>query len=106
MKNDGIVEILFQYKGYFIIERIPISEIDNSHYEDMWDWWFGLGDDCFDDNLKNCVFEILADKNEQGQYTLDNLIINVYENIDSDIPCATIKEFNYRKSWIEDKIFR
>lgn len=99
------IDILFTYQNTQICETIDISKIDKNHYENMWDWWFKIGKECLDNNLKNSTFEIIADKNENGQYTLDNLIINVYKN-DEDFPCDTVKEFSYRKSWIDDKCFR
>lgn len=104
VSNDRTyIDICFKYDNEIYVERIYTDEIDKTHYENMWDWWFGPGKE--DPNPK-LVFELLADKNNEGQLTTDNMVINVYPDENTDIPIAKVLEIGYRKSWIDMKAFR
>lgn len=102
--KDGLpyIELLFQYKSIWYCERIYPYNIDPNHYENMWDYWFG---NSTEDDEPELAFEVTANKVD-GQFTLDNLYINVYENDEANTPIAVITEFAYRKSWIDCKGFR
>lgn len=102
MDKHPYIELLFQYKNIWYCERIYLHNIDITHYEDLWDYWFS---NSAEDQEPDLTFEVTANK-EHGQLTLDGLYINVYENSDADCPIAVIREFGYRKSWINCKEFR
>lgn len=93
------VEIMFEFKGETYVRRIHTQLIDQNHYEDMWDWWTGATQP---DGTK-ITFEILADKDEHGGFTVNNMQINVYENDDDDI-LETITDIRYRTS--EEESFK
>lgn len=93
------VEIMFEFKGETYVRRIHTQLIDQDHYEDMWDWWTGAA---LPDGTK-ITFEILADKDENGGFTVNNMQINVYGNDDDDI-LETIIDIRYRTS--EEESFK
>lgn len=93
------VEIMFEFKGETYVRRIHTQLIDQDHYEDMWDWWTGVA---LPDGTK-ITFEILADKDENGGFTVNNMQINVYGNDDDDI-LETIIDIRYRTS--EEESFK
>lgn len=93
------VEIMFEFKGETYVRRIHTQLIDQDHYEDIWDWWTGAA---LPDGTK-ITFEILADKDENGGFTVNNMQINVYGNDDDDI-LETIIDIRYRTS--EEESFK
>lgn len=93
------VEIMFEFKGETYVRRIHTQLIDQGHYEDILDWWTGAA---LPDGTK-ITFEILADKDENGGFTVNNMQINVYENDDDDI-LETITDIRYRTS--EEESFK
>lgn len=93
------VEIMFEFKGETYVRRIHTQLIDQDHYEDILDWWTGA---TLSDGTK-ITFEILADKDENGGFTVNNMQINVYENDDDDI-LETITDIRYRTS--EEESFK
>lgn len=93
------IEVMFEFNGELYMRRIHTQLIDQNHYEDMWDWWTGATQP---DGTK-ITFEILADKDENGGFTVNNMQINVYENDDDDI-LETITDIRYRTS--EEESFK
>lgn len=93
------IELMFDFKGETYVRRIHTQLIDQDHYEDIWDWWTGAA---LPDGTK-ITFEILADKDENGGFTVNNMQINVYENDDDDI-LETITDIRYRTS--EEESFK
>lgn len=94
------IEIMFGFKGEIYARRIYTQLIDQDHYEDMWDWWTA-GTPRPDGT--EIIFEVLADKDENGDFSVNNMHINVYENDDDDI-LETITDIRYRTS--EEESFK
>jgi len=97
------IDILFQYDDDIYSERIYLDMIDTNHYDDLWDYWFGCG---AEDKHPNIVFEVTADKDNDGKFTLSNLYINVYVTENDDKPISVITAFSYRKSWCNHKAYK
>lgn len=94
------IEIMFGFKGEIYARRIYTQLIDQDHYEDMWDWWTA-GTPRPDGT--EITFEVLADKDENGDFSVNNMHINVYENDDDDA-FETITDIRYRTS--EEESFK
>lgn len=94
------IEVLFEFNGELYMRRIHTQLIDKDHYENMWDWWTTGAER--PDGITP-LFEILADKNEDGNFTVNNMRINVYINDDEDV-AATITDIRYRTS--EEESFK
>lgn len=94
------IEIMFGFKGEIYVRRIYTQLIDQDHYEDMWDWWTA-GTPRPDGT--EITFEVLADKDENGDFSVNNMHINVYENDDDDA-FETITDIRYRIS--EEESFK
>lgn len=94
------IEIMFGFKGEIYVRRIYTQLIDQDHYEDMWDWWTA-GTPRPDGT--EITFEVLADKDENGDFFVNNMHINVYENDDDDA-FETITDIRYRTS--EEESFK
>lgn len=94
------IEIMFGFKGEIYVRRIYTQLIDQDHYEDMWDWWTA-GTPRPDGT--EITFEVLADKDENGDFSVNNMHINVYENDDDDA-FETITDIRYRTS--EEESFK
>ena len=73
--------IHFEYENVYYLLTIAIDDLDQDHYDDMYDFWFSSNG--FD-------FEVTINKRNGG--TLTDLYINVYEK-DSDDVIETIKGF-------------
>lgn len=93
------IEVMFEFNGELYMRRIHTQLIDQNHYEDMWDWWTGATQP----DGKEITFEILADKDKNGDFTVNNMQINVYERDDDDI-LETITDIRYRTS--EEESFK
>lgn len=93
------IEIMFEFNGELYVRRIHAQLIDQNHYEDMWDWWTGATQP----DGKEITFEVLADKDKNGDFTVNNMQINVYERDDDDI-LETITDIRYRTS--EEESFK
>lgn len=94
------IEIMFGFKGEIYVRRIYTQLIDQGHYEDMWDWWTA-GTPRPDGT--EITFEVLANKDENGDFSVNNMHINVYENDDDDA-FETITDICYRTS--EEESFK
>lgn len=94
------IEIMFEFKGETCVRRIHTQLIDQDHYDDMWDWW--TAGTTRPDGTK-ITFEVLADKDENGGFTVNNMLINVYEEDDDDA-VETITDIRYRTS--EEESFK
>lgn len=94
------IEIMFEFEGEVYVRRIHTQLIDQDHYEDMWDWWTA-GTPRPDGT--EITFEVLADKDENGDFSVNNMHINVYENDDDDA-FETITDIRYRTS--EEESFK
>lgn len=95
----SFIEIMFEFNGELYVLRIHTQLIDKDHYEDMWDWWTGVTQP----DGTEITFEVLADKDENGDFTVNNMQINVYERDDDDI-LETITDIRYRNS--EEESFK
>lgn len=97
------IDVLFDYNGKTYCEPVYIDDIDLNHYENAWDWWFRPYVNGNSDNDLN--FELIADLSPIGLWSMGNAYINVYENIHSDTPIATVRNIKFRKSWLKAKAF-
>lgn len=98
------IQINFEYNGVKYRQTIDENDIDMTHYEDMWDWWFGENDnELADRHYKDkddeyeLVFEVTADKkwiDEKNYYIMSGecLYINVYKNNYADNLCEQIDD--------------
>lgn len=93
------IEVMFEFDGELYVRRIHIQLIDKDHYENMWDWWTGATQP----DGTEITFEILADKDENGGFTVNNMQVNVYESDDDNI-LETITSIRYRTS--EEESFK
>lgn len=101
VKQRDFFAIQFEYDGETFNERIYLDQIDLTHYDDMWDWWFGSnGNKKFPD----LNFELTADKDaEDGSPICNHMYINVYENEDAMEPVKRITNISWVYSQIERK---
>lgn len=97
------IDVLFDYNGKTYCEPVYVDDIDLEHYDKVWDWWFRpYVDGSSDDDLN---FELTADKNPVGLWSMGNAYINVYKNVHADTPIATVRNIKFRKSWLKAKAF-
>lgn len=100
VEQRDFIAIQFEYAGEVFNERIYLDQIDLTHYDDIWDWWFGShGSKQFPD----LNFELTADKDKDGNPACSNMYINVYENEDAMVPLKRITDISWVHSWIERK---
>lgn len=100
VEQRDFIAVQFKYSGEVFNERIYLDQIDLTHYDDIWDWWFGShGNEHFPD----LNFELTADKDKDGSTTCGNMYINVYENEDAMVPLKRITDISWVHSWIERK---
>lgn len=95
------IEIMFEFNGETYVRRIYTQLIDQDHYEDMWDWW--TAGTPRPDGSKP-IFEILADKDENGNFTVNNMKISAFANEDEDDAFTVITDIRYRTS--EEESFK
>ena len=100
VKQRDFIAIQFEYAGEVFNERIYLDQIDSTHYDDIWDWWFGSnGSEQFPD----LNFELTADKDKDGNPVCSNMYINVYENENAMFPMKRITNISWIYSCIERK---
>ena len=97
-QRDFIV-VSFEYSGEKFEERIYIDDVDLTHYDTLWDWWFKSDNKKFPD----LNFELTANKDDDGNISSDGMYINVYEDEDSLQAIKTINKVKWQHSWIERK---
>lgn len=95
------IEIMFEFKGETYVRRIHTQLIDQDHYDDMWDWWT-VGTTQPDG--RKPIFEILADKDENGNFTVNNMRISAFADEDDDDAFTVITDILYRTS--EEESFK
>ena len=101
IEQRDFIAIQFEYEDETFYERIYLDQIDLTHYDDMWDWWFGSN---VNKKFPDLNFELTADKDaEDGSPICDNMYINVYENEDAMIPVKRITNISWVYSQIERK---
>lgn len=100
VEQRDFIAIQFEYDGETFNERVYLDQIDREHYEDLWDWWFGAKT-CSEHSELN--FELLGEKDNDGNIIIDKFKINVYADVDADDPMATISNCKLTKSWIGRK---
>lgn len=99
IKQRDSILVEFQYAGEIFTERIYIDQIDMTHYESCWDWWFGSQNEKF----PKLNFELTADKDENGNISCNNMYINVYKDDNEMTPLETVNKIKWLKSWFEKK---
>ena len=97
IKQRDFIAIQFEYAGKMFESRVYFDQIDLTHYDEVWDWWF---ESC-DDDCPNLCFELTADKDENGEPSLENAYINVYPDDEALIPIETIRKVKLQKTLIE-----
>lgn len=100
VKQRDFIAIQFKYSGEVFNERIYLDQIDLTHYDDIWDWWFGSNGN---EHFPDLNFELTADKDKDGSPACGNMYINVYENEDAMVPLKRITDISWVHSWIERK---
>lgn len=95
-QRDFIV-VKFEFLGESFEERIYVDDIDLTHYDTCWDWWFSSRNK----NYPDLNFELTADKDDDGNISCEGMYVNVYENDDSLTPIKTIDKVKWQYSWIE-----
>ncbi len=88
VEQRDVISIQFEYAGETFIDRVYVDQIDLTHYDNIWDWWFGSHNSKFPE----LVFELTADKDANGNPSIKNAYINVYENSDTDDTIALIQD--------------
>ena len=99
------IDVLFRFNSKTYCERVYIDQIDITHYDNLWDWWFSTKQNGKNISDAEPVFEITAEKDNDGQITTNNLYINVYENENANDWFCQIKGVKVRKSWTDSKAF-
>lgn len=97
VKQRDFIAIQFEYAGETFEDRVYLDQIDLTHYNGVWDWWFGSHNDKF----PNLNFELTADKDENGNPSLENAYINVYPDDEALEPIEIIKNVKLQKTWME-----
>lgn len=100
IEQRDFIAIQFKYSGEVFNERIYLDQIDLTHYDDIWDWWFGSNGN---EHFPDLNFELTADKDKDGSPACGNMYINVYENEDAMVPLKRITDISWVHSWIERK---
>ena len=99
------IDVLFRLNSKTYCERVYLDQIDTTHYDTLWDWWFSESEGDKITSESGHIFEITADKGDNGEITTNNMYINVYENVDADDWFCQIKGVKVRKSWTESIAF-
>lgn len=99
------IDVLFKLNSKMYCERIYLDQIDMTHYDTLWDWWFTAKKNGPDVPESEPIFEITAEKDENGEITTNNMYINVYANSDVDDWSCQIKGVKVRKSWADNIMF-
>lgn len=100
VEQRDFIAIQFEYDGETFNERVYLDQIDREHYDDLWDWWFGVKTYSGHSELN---FELLGEKDNDGNIIIDKFRINVYADESADDPMATISNYKLTKSWIGRK---
>lgn len=88
VEQRDVVSIQFEYAGETFIDRVYVDQIDLTHYDNLWDWWFASHNSKFPE----LVFELTAHKDANGNPSIKNAYINVYENVDANDPIVVIQD--------------
>ena len=99
VKQRNLISIQFEYAGETFTDRVYIDQIDLTHYDEVWDWWFGS----HNENYPDLNFELTADKDAYGSPSIGNAYINVYEDDESCEPIETIRKVKLQKTLTERK---
>lgn len=99
VKQRNLISIQFEYAGETFTDRVYIDQIDLTHYDEVWDWWFGS----HNENYPDLNFELTADKDSDGSPSIGNAYINVYEDDESCEPIETIRKVKLQKTLTERK---
>jgi len=100
VEQRDFIAIQFEYDGETFNERIYLDDIDRTHYDDHWDWWFGSHEGSKHPNLN---FEVFGDKDDDGNIIYDAFEINIYEEEDAMDPITTTCDFELTQSWLGKK---
>lgn len=101
IERRDFIAIQFKYAGEVFNERIYLDQIDLTHYDNVWDWWFGSNGN---KQFPNLNFELTSDKDQDGNPTCGNMYINVYKNDEAMTPLQIITDVSYSRSWAGKKI--
>lgn len=101
IEQRDFIAIQFKYSGEVFNERIYLDQIDLTHYDNVWDWWFGSNGN---KQFPNLNFELTSDKDQDGNPTCGNMYINVYKNDEAMTPLQIITDVSYSRSWAGKKI--
>ena len=99
VKQRNLISIQFEYAGETFTDRVYIDQIDMTHYDEVCDWWFGS----HNENYPDLNFELTADKDADGNPSIENAYINVYEDDESCEPIETIRKVKLQKTLTERK---
>ena len=99
VKQRNLISIQFEYAGETFTDRVYIDQIDLTHYDEVWDWWFGS----HNENFPNLNFELTADKDADGNPSIENAYINVYKDDESCDSIETIRKVKLQKTLTERK---
>lgn len=100
IEQRDFIAIQFEYDGEVVNERIYLDQIDRTHYDDHWDWWFGTSEGSKHPKLN---FELFGDKDDDGNIIYDAFEINVYEDDEAWSPMARITDYQLTQSWLGKK---
>lgn len=99
-EQRDFIAIQFECGSETFNERIYLDQIDRTHYEGNWDWWFGAPSGS---KFPGLNFEVFGDKDEKGNIIYDTFQINIYEDDEAPDPMATTCDYKITQSWIGDK---
>lgn len=99
------IDVLFRLNSKTYCERVYFDQVDMSHYDTLWDWWFSAKKNDKDVSDAELVFEITAEKGDNGEISTNNMYINVYANEDANDWFCQIKGVKVRKSWADSIAF-
>lgn len=99
-EQRDFITIQFECGSETFNERIYLDQIDRTHYEGNWDWWFGAPRDS---KFPDLNFEVYGDKDEKGNIIYDTFQINIYGDDGASDPMATTCDYKITQSWIGDK---
>lgn len=85
--NNVLFEIAFEYEGKLYHEVVDGSQIDLTHYEHRYDYWFG--------DIDGIHFELNGDKDNAP--TAENLCVCVYLFLDSVNPDSILTDLWVKK---------
>lgn len=93
VKQRDVIFIQFEYAGETFKDRVYLDQIDLTHYDGVWDWWFNSHNEKFPE----LVFELTADKDKEDKPSIANAYINVYENEDADDRIALVTKVKLQR---------